>query len=401
MLNIPIVSHLWHSKQVPVGPRRVSGQDTTPIERSNLHELAQNPANLPRFVQESAVAMRYLDFLGVLDWASFPERSLQTTWGAPTLPFAPFVAACLVKLDQPLPHFSKLRDYLVEHPALVWVLGFPLVPSSQFSWGFDAEASLPTQRHFTRMLHKLPNTSLQFLLDETVRLIQAELATEVHDFGQTISLDTKHVIAWVKENNPKTYLNGDRYDKTKQPTGDPDCRLGCKRRHNQRTSSQEAPPTPTRNPIPANTLSVGEFFWGYGTGVVGTRVPGWSEFVLAELTQPFNKSDVSYFFPLMADVERRLGFCPKFGAFDAAFDAHLCLRVLLQRRRLRRCPFLPARRSQTHFRPRWPALVSSWLVHAPQVCLLVKNRSRPTRMRPIRLPSHLPGQNRPALPCQA
>lgn len=54
------------------------------------------------------------------------------------------------------------------------------------------------------------------------------------------------------------------------------------------------------------------------------------EFVLAELTRPFNCSDVSYFFllmplmplmPLMANVERRLGFRLRFGAFDAAFDA--------------------------------------------------------------------------------
>jgi hypothetical protein len=50
-------------------------------------------------------------------------------------------------------------------------------------------------------------------------------------------------------------------------------------------------------------------------------VPDWGEFVLAELTQPFNCSDVSYFFPLMADTERRLGFRPPFGALDAAFDA--------------------------------------------------------------------------------
>jgi hypothetical protein len=50
-------------------------------------------------------------------------------------------------------------------------------------------------------------------------------------------------------------------------------------------------------------------------------VPGWGEFVLAELTQTFDNSDVSYFFPLMADTERRLGFKPRYGAFDTAFDA--------------------------------------------------------------------------------
>jgi hypothetical protein len=43
--------------------------------------------------------------------------------------------------------------------------------------------------------------------------------------------------------------------------------------------------------------------------------------VLAELTQPFDRSDVSYFFPLMDSTTKRLGFRPTYGAFDAAFDA--------------------------------------------------------------------------------
>jgi hypothetical protein len=123
------------------------------------------------------------------------------------------------------------------------------------------------------MLRSIPNAVSQYLLDETVRLLQAELSTEVDDFGHAISLDTKHIIAWVRENNPKDYVE-DRYDKTKQPSGDPDCRLGCKRRRNQRTSSKESPPTPHDNPVPANTLSIGEFYWGYGSGVVATKVPG-------------------------------------------------------------------------------------------------------------------------------
>jgi hypothetical protein len=66
---------------------------------------------------------------------------------------------------------------------------------------------------------------------------------------------------------------------------------------------------------------IGEFYWGYASGVVATKVIGWGEFVLAEFTQTFDASDVSYFEPLMADVERRLGRKPRFGAFDAAFDA--------------------------------------------------------------------------------
>jgi len=159
--------------------------------------------------------MRYLRLLGQLNWSLFPERDLNVSWTIPPVPYAPFVAACLVKLDQQLAYMSKLWEYLADHPALVWVPGFPLVPSRRYSWGFDVQASLPTPRHFTRMLRKMDNARLQYLLDQTVHLIQAELSTKVDDFGQCISLDTKHIIAWVRENNPKDYVQ-DRYDKEKQ-----------------------------------------------------------------------------------------------------------------------------------------------------------------------------------------
>jgi hypothetical protein len=183
----------------------------------------------------------------------------------------------------------------------------------------QSDAALPTQRHLTRLLHQLPNAYLQALLDQTVYLLRSELADVAPEFGQAVSLDTKHILAWVKENNLKAYVKG-RYDKTQQPAGDPDCKLGCKRKHNQRARS-ESPQTPLANPVSATTVSVGEYYWGYGSGVVATKVPGWGEFVLAELTQPFDQGDVTYFFPLMADVERRLGFRPPFGTLDAAFDA--------------------------------------------------------------------------------
>lgn len=296
-----------------------------PAQRPSLAGLAQlEESRLPQFVRESAVALKYLRLLGPLDWDHFPDRPDQRfSLDCPPLPYAPLVAAYLVKIDQHLPYLADLREYLIQHPALVWVLGFPLTKSSAFSWGFDVEASLPTHRHLSRMLRCLPNPSLQFLLDETVRLLQADLRDAAPDFGDCISLDTKHIIAWVKQNNPKAYIAGRRYDKTQQPAGDPDCRLGCKRKRNQvpGQSAVESWPTPTTNPVPAKHVEIGEYYWGYGSGVVATKVPDWGEFVLAELTQPFDQSDVSYFHPLMTAVERRLGHPPHFGAFDAAFDA--------------------------------------------------------------------------------
>jgi hypothetical protein len=286
-------------------------------KRLDLHLARLQPGRLPMFVKECPSAMRILDLIGAIAWDQFPERNLSRDWGRTTIPYATFSAACLLKLNEGLVSMDDLRQYLAEHPAFIWLLGFPLVFSSKFSCGFDPSASLPTQRHLTRMLRSIPNHILQFLLAESVRLIRQELARLNVLTGDCISLDTKHIIAWVKENNPKAYVS-DRFNKHKQPVGDPDCKLGCKRKHNRQIVE---PLTPAKNPVPANTTAVGEFYWGYGSGVIVVKVPDWGEFVLAEITQPFDKSDVSYFFPLMHQAEQRLGFRPRFGTFDAAFDA--------------------------------------------------------------------------------
>jgi hypothetical protein len=296
--------------------------ERAPTPRLSLSALASLPrSKLPRFVQDSEVALKYMQLLGMLDWQHFPDRPDQRFSPLePPLPYAPLVAAYLVKIDQHIACVADLWQYLIENPALVWVLGFPLCPSRTFPWGFDVKASLPTHRHLSRLLRTMPNTSPQFLLDDTIRSIRRELNGELPPetrFGECISLDTKHIIAWVKENNPKTFIEQGRYDKTRQPAGDPDCRLGCKRKHNQRRKKDAV------ESLPADVAQTdfGEYYWGYGSGVVATKVADWGEFVIAELTQSFDQSDVSYFKLLMEKVEQRLGFRPRFGAFDAAFDA--------------------------------------------------------------------------------
>lgn len=295
-----------------------------PPQQCDLHTAWLKRSQLPAFVQESPVAQRYLELLGPLDWGHLPERNLHRNWGQTTIPYASFIAAFLVKLNEGKDSMSDLRVYMLEHPELVWLFDFPLVVSNPGKLGFDVQASLPTNRYLTQMLRELPNAVLQFLLADTVRLIRAELAAQGIQTGECISLDTKHILAWVKENNPKAYIDGKRYDKTQQPAGDLDCKLGCKRRRNQRKKGSEAETpaaTPTKNPMPAKYCSSGEFYWGYGSGVIVIKVPGWGEFILAEMTQTFDKGDTTYFFPLMNQSEQRLGFKPRFGTFDAAFDA--------------------------------------------------------------------------------
>jgi hypothetical protein len=100
------------------------------------------------------------------------------------------VAAYLVKLQEDKRYMSQLRDYLIEHPALVWLLGFKLEPDLSAPHGFDVSASVPSRKQLGRVLRDLPNEAAQFLLTSTVHLLQAELPSELN-FGQEISLDTR------------------------------------------------------------------------------------------------------------------------------------------------------------------------------------------------------------------
>ncbi len=289
-----------------------------------LNEWAQQRRQLPRFVRHSAVAMKYLDFLAPLAWEKLPQRSPPPHSPQPAISYAAFAAACLIKLDQQLVSMSGLGDYLLDHPELVWLLGFPCQFDPRFPWGFDPQQSLPTQRHLTRLLRLTPNRVFQTLLESTVHLLEVELADLGLSLGQAISLDTKHILAWVEENNPKAYVaQSRRLDKTRQPKGDPDCKLGCKRKRNRPPLQEQGQPlTPTKEPSrPTNFSANDEYYWGYASGVVATKVPGWGEFVLAELTQTFDHDDLTYFFPLLNQVECHLGRKPASGAFDAAFDA--------------------------------------------------------------------------------
>ena len=287
--------------------------------------------------------MKYLALLGALDWAHFPERPGGRAWPGPTpAPRAPFAAAYLVKLAEEKRHFGQLRTFLLEHPALVWVLGFPLIPAPAAPWGFDVAASVPSRKHLGRVLRELDNATLQFLLTASIHCLADLLPPEVA-FGNEISLDTKHIIAWVKENNPKVFVRH-RYDKTRQPQGDPDCKLGFKPDENSaphQAAARTDPPaatvppsvtpapaaaaTPTTDGLPASgplpKPAKGQYYWGYASGVVATKVADWGEVVLADLTQTFDHGDESYFHPLMARTEANLGFAPPYGALDKAFDA--------------------------------------------------------------------------------
>lgn len=300
----------WSKRFVSLLP--LSRQDAA--APAHLPRLMCQDEQLPRFVRDCPTTMALVAKFRLLAWEQMAQPLSCQWFGKQPVPLVAYVGAFLVKVDQKLASISHLRRFLVLHPALIWALGFPLCGYTSARHGFDAEISLPSRQQFSRVLRELDNACLQAMLTSQVSRLRSLLPKE---FGQTISLDTSHILAWVKENNPRQYIMEGRYDKEKQPAGDPDCKLGCKRAHNRLVQ------TPAREGKSADSISLKdkEFYWGYASGAVVTRLPGWGEFVLAEMTDTFDKADVRFFFPLMEQVEQRLGFRPRYAALDAAYDA--------------------------------------------------------------------------------
>ncbi|MEZ4706679.1 MAG: transposase [Caldilineaceae bacterium] len=267
------------------------------------------------YVRRCEVTQQLLQLLRQLDCEQLPASLTWHSSGERTLPLAAYIGAYLIKLERNLSTFGALRRFLREHPGLIWALGFPPVAARNHVTGFDADASIHSYTHFPRKLTLLPNAVLQALLDAQVAALHAHYGAE---FGQVISIDTKHILAWVKENNPKASPDKDENDQLihsnkRQPAGDKDCKPGCKRRRNQVTPTKEGKPLTEKG-------TIREYYWGYASGVVATNVLDFGEFVLAECTQTFDLTDISYFFPLIEPVEAHLGFRPSFAAADAAFD---------------------------------------------------------------------------------
>lgn len=171
----------------------------------NLRTLWQSPDRLPASIAQSPTAMRILDLIGPLHWGDLPERNLHRFYGQPTVSNAAFIAAQLIMLNEGPWDSNRLRRFLIEHPCFIPLLGFAPLAAVDLGTGFRPAPCLPTARHFTRMLRSLPNAVLQFLLADTVRLITDRLCSLGLPPIDCVSLDTKHIVAFVKEDNRKAF----------------------------------------------------------------------------------------------------------------------------------------------------------------------------------------------------
>jgi hypothetical protein len=247
----------------------------------------------------------YRAFFALFDW-SVVDRWLacrSNCYGSHGHPLTAYLKAFLLRIREGLIYSKQLRDFLVKHPLLIIELGFDLRLDPSADYGFDVEATLPTRYWFGEKLRKVDRSLLTDLLAATV----AALKEEIPGLGEVVAFDVKHIYAWVKENNWRAYVT-DRYDKSRIPVGDPDCKLGVKR-----STNKELPD--------GTTEEKKELIWGYGTGVAAALTPDYGDVVLAEYTQSFNKGDVTYFRPLYQQSVMALEHFPTHITADAAYDA--------------------------------------------------------------------------------
>jgi hypothetical protein len=268
--------------------------------------FAQKPVltlSPPTHFQHDPVVQKYARLFAPLDALLNAESKPSKRHGRLPHPATAYLKAFMVLLLEGQKYLTQLAQYLREHPALVAFLGFGLTPDANSPHGFDVARSVPCARHLRRKYKTTDLVWLNQLLSHTVQSAK-RLAPELQ---QVLAVDVKHQYAPVQENNPKAYVK-QRFDPTKQPKGDPEARLGVKRRHNQ---------------VAGQVAQAGqvEYVWGYGTGIAVAQTKTKLTFVIADLTQPFNQTDVTYGLPLQTLAERNFGAPFLHFTADAAFDS--------------------------------------------------------------------------------
>lgn len=265
-------------------------------------------------IEHDPLVQRYRRLFALFDWSVVGEHPADARRaGKPAHPRSAYIKALLVKVEEDLKTCTRLRRFLLEHPLLVLELGFRPVLDIEQPYGFDVGRTVPTDRWLRQQPQHLEQAILQRLL---LALIE-DLREEIAGLGEVVAFDVTHIYAWVRENNPRVYVQG-TFDVTHIPNGDPDSRLGVKKSSNQPLAD-------------GRTITKKESLFGYGSGVASCTDPVYGDVVLAEYTLPFNENDITYFFPLSIQTVACLGFFPTHITADAAFDAWYVYQTMVYR----------------------------------------------------------------------
>ncbi len=248
------------------------------------------------FVEHDPIVLHYRQIFHVFDFSILPEAKAKKGPAGNSLEV--YAKVFLVMVEERIKSSEGLRRFLLKHPALVIFLGFKLKGLSRnLPFGFDIQETVPSARHLRRKLQETQNSHLKLLVYDTIHNLQ-----KLELLNGIAAMDTKEIMAFVKENNPKQYVK-DRFKKDNIPPGDKTCALGAKPSSNKDENGKKKP----------------RYFWGYKSGAIFSQTEYGLAF-LSENTSPAAKADVKFFFPLLLPLVL-LGIDVKVFLADAAFDA--------------------------------------------------------------------------------
>ena len=216
-----------------------------------------------------------------LDLSAIKEQILRT--GRRPFSRQAICRALIYKNLKAIKTLAELAFELSTNLGIAYVLGFDKQP--------------PSRHRFEEFLHKVPNQLLQEIRRQQIRtLISLDVIT-----GKYLSIDSTPVIAWVKQNNPKMFIEG-KFDKTKFPQGDPDARLGFMMlqkytKHSKEQQLELFKPSNIKDKDNKRVIC----FWGYRNHVIFDSL---SELPVFELTKPANVFDSKVTVPAFKELKK-------------------------------------------------------------------------------------------------
>lgn len=171
--------------------------------------------------------------------------------------------------------------------------------------GFNPYQAPPTVERFSKFLRETPHPLLQ---NVRILLVQKLLDERILS-GTHLVMDSCPILAKVRENNLKTSLFQNRFNKTHRLKGDPDARLGLLIHF----------PQPCKKQI--------RYFWGYRNHIIADAQ---EEIPLWEITHPADVSEVHPAIPMLKKTKETFSLLIETVSGDAYYDSEKILRLIIE-----------------------------------------------------------------------
>jgi len=171
--------------------------------------------------------------------------------------------------------------------------------------GLDPYKAPPSIERFSEFLRETPHP----LLENIRILLVQQILDEKIISGKHLVMDSCPIVVKVRENNFKTSVSKNRFDKTQRPKGDPDARLGILIHF----------PQPSKTQI--------RYFWGYRNHIVADAE---EELPLWEITHPADVSEVHPAIPMLQKTKETFSLLIEIVSGDAYYDSEKILSFIIE-----------------------------------------------------------------------